>query len=351
VKLRDDPSAGLVISEPLLSRVTGDWVFVLARRIEDDAGNFAGIILSAVRTDFLERFYATLDVGRRGSVTLWTSNLEMVARWPSRQDWRGQQLAGSPIPQRLAAGETTGTFRRAALIDEEVRQFVFRKVEGLPFVFSIGLAESEFLAEWRQRTLVYALLGTALALALSALVWTWTRSYARAKVMAQDMAAAFHSKERESRALLDAIPDPAWLVDTDARVLATNAAFCRKVDRPMDEVVGMTTFDLFPPETATQLREAQLRVYRENAPVREEVWLDAGEGRRLYEFLRVPVFGTDGKARGLAGVAWDITLRFEAERRQRLVTQVFDNSTEGLLILDAQARVILCNRAFEHTSG
>ncbi|MEW6294460.1 MAG: EAL domain-containing protein [Pseudomonadota bacterium] len=169
--------------------------------------------------------------------------------------------------------------------------------------------------------------------------------------MAQDMAAAFQSKEREGRALLDAIPDPAWLVDTDARVLATNAAFCRNIGLPMDAVVGKTTFDLFPPGTAAQLREAQLRVYRDNAPVRDEVWFDTNAGRRLYEFLRVPVYGTDGKARGLAGVAWDITLRFEAERRQRLVTQVFDNSTEGLLILDAQARVILCNRAFEHTSG
>jgi diguanylate cyclase (GGDEF)-like protein/PAS domain S-box-containing protein len=351
LKLRDDPSAGLVVSEPLKSRVSGDWVFVLARRLDDDAGRFAGIVLAAIRTDFLERFYSTLDVGRHGTVTLWSGNMEMVARWPVRPDWRGRKLVGSPITQRLAAGETVGTFTRAALVDGEERLFVFRKTEGLPFVFSVGLAEREFLAEWRHRAIVYALLGTILALALAALLWAWTRSYARATEMAEDMAAAFRSKEREGRALLDAIPEPAWLIDTEGNILAINEAFCRRIGRPMDDLIGKSTASLFPAEIAAKLREAQLRVYRENAPVREEFCFDTGNGPQPFEFLRVPVYDEAGKPRGIAGVARDISYRYEAEHRQRLVTHVFDNSQEGLLILDAEGRIALCNRAFEQMCG
>jgi diguanylate cyclase (GGDEF)-like protein len=176
---RDDPAAGLFISEPLKSQVSGDWVIVLSRRIEDRDRRFAGILVGTVRIDFFERFYGTLDVGSDGSIALWSAAMELVARWPRREDWRGRKLEGSPIPQRIAAGETMGSFSRAAMIDGQRRLFVFRKVEGLPFVFSVGMTEEEFLAEWRRRALTYAVLGTLLSAALAALVLAWARSHAR----------------------------------------------------------------------------------------------------------------------------------------------------------------------------
>ena len=350
-KLRDTPDAGLVVSEPIESRVTGDWVFVLARRLDDGAGRFAGVVLTAVRADFFAHFYSSLDVGKNGGVALWSDDLQLVARWPQQGDRRGIRLEGTPILQELAAGRQVGSFRRTAQIDKLPRLIVFRKVEHLPFVITIGLAEEEFLAEWRRRALSYAFLGTILTGLLLVLVRNWTQNYARATALAERMTAAYRAKEQEARALIDAIPDPAWLVDTEARLLAVNTSFCRMLGLSMDQLLGKTTFDLFPAESAEQLRAAQLRVYRENQPVREELWFDTGKGRRPYEFVRVPVYGPDGQPRGLAGVAWDISLRVEAEQRQRLVAQVFENSSEGLLILDGQRRVVMCNRTFEQGSG
>ncbi len=350
-RLRDDPAAGLVISEPIESRLTKDWVIVLARRIDDAASNFGGGLLIPLRTGFFEQFYGRLDVGARGVIALWSEDMELVARWPRQDGWRGRKLEGTPIPRLLAAGELTGSFSRNGQFDQLRRQVAFRKVAGLPFVITVGLAEKEFLAEWYRRAITYTLLGMILTLALIALGRGWVQSHARATELARRMTEAYRAKEQEGRALIDAIPDPAWLVDTDARLLAVNEAFGRMVGQPMDALIGQTTFDLFPAETAERLRAAQLRVYAENAPVREELWFDTGKGRRPYEFLRVPVYGADGKPRGIAGVAWDISLRVEAERRQRLVAQVFENSNEGLLILDAERRVVLCNRAFERTSG
>jgi diguanylate cyclase (GGDEF)-like protein/PAS domain S-box-containing protein len=351
IKLRDDPGAGLVVSEPLESRVTKDWVFVLARRLAAADGRFVGVVLTTVRSDFFERFYSRLDIGRNGVIALWSTELQQVARWPRQDEWRGGKLAGSPILERLAAGETAGSFGRSGQYDKQRRLVVFRKTADLPFVITVGLAEEEFLAEWRRRAIAYALLGTILSLALLALGRSWTRSHARATELARRMTEAYRAKEEEGRALIDAIPDPAWLVDTEARILAINEAFCRMVGQPMDALIGKTTFELFAPETAERLREAQLRVYSENAPVREELWFDVGKGKRPYEFLRVPVYDAAGKPRGLAGVAWDISLRVEAEQRQRLVAQVFENSNEGLLIIDTERRIVLCNRAYERMLG
>jgi diguanylate cyclase (GGDEF)-like protein/PAS domain S-box-containing protein len=351
IKLRDDPGAGLVVSEPLESRVTKDWVFVLARRLTAADGRFVGVVLTTVRSDYFERFYSRLDVGRNGVIALWSSELQQVARWPREDEWRGGKLTGSPILERLAAGETTGSFSRSGQYDKQRRLVAFRKTADLPFVITVGLAEEEFLAEWRRRAIAYALLGTILSLALLALGKSWSRSHARTMELARRMTEAYRAKEEEGRALIDAIPDPAWLVDTEARILAINEAFCRMVGQPMDALIGKTTFDLFPPEAAERLRAAQLRVYRENTPVREELWFDTGKGRRPYEFLRVPVYDADGKPRGIAGVAWDISLRVDAEQRQRLLAQLFENSNEGLLILDAEHRIVLCNRAYERMLG
>lgn len=349
--LRDDPAAGLVVSEPLQSRITGDWVFILGRRLEDGAGRFAGVILTAIRTDFFEQFYSTLDVGGRGSIALWSGELDMVARWPHLPEWHGRKLADSPIPARIAAGEPAGVFSRTAIVDAEPRLFAYRKVEGLPFIYSVGLAEADFLAEWRQRAFIYTVLGTILAAALIVLVRSWRRSYSEVKASAQTLSSAFRSKEQESRALIDAIPAPAWLIDTEGRYIALNTAFCHIAGRPLEELLGKTAFDVFSPENAEKLREGQIQLYSQNQPTREERWFDIGHGLQPFEFLRVPVYDENGRPRGLAGVAWDISERYEAEQRQRLVTQVFDNSTEGLVIIDADRCIVTCNKAIETLSG
>lgn len=348
---RDRTDAGLFISEPIESKVSGDWVIVMTRRIDDNSGRFAGIAIATIRLDYFEHFYSTLDVGKEGMIALWRLPMRQVARWPRREDLRGQPINNSAIPERLAAGETSGTFARLSLLDGVTRQYVFRKVEDLPFVFTVGLAEADFLAEWHKRALTYAVLGTLLAVALTMLLRNWSRSHARAEAQARLMTDAFLAKEREARALLDAIPAPAWLVDTEARILAVNETFGKMVGQPMEGLIGKTTYDLFPSVNADRLRDAQLRAFEARGPVREEFWFDLGHIRRPFEFLRVPVYGKDGQPRGLAGVAWDISDRLAAEQRQRLVTQVFDNSNEGLLILDSSGLIVLCNRAFEQFCG
>jgi diguanylate cyclase (GGDEF)-like protein/PAS domain S-box-containing protein len=351
IRLRDDPGAGLVISGPLQSRVTGDWVFVLGRRIDDRHGRFSGVVLSAVRADFFAQFFSALDVGKLGTIGLWSADLELVACWPRLENKLGGKLEGTPVGSMITAGAATGSFSRTPQFDGIERKVMFRKAEKLPFLFTVGLAEREFLAEWRQRALANALLGAALALVFALLVTRWMREYQHAENLAREMTEAFMAKEREARALIDAIPAPAWLVDTSARVLAANEAFCRALNLPMDQVIGKTSADLFPGADAEKLREAQLRAYRANGPVREEAWLDRGNGPQPYEFLRVPVFDKHGKPCGLAGVAWDISARYEAEQRQRLVAHVFDNSHEGLLVLERDGKIALCNRAFERFCG
>jgi len=351
IRLRDDPDAGLVVSSPIVSRVTGDVVIAFARRLEDRNGGFAGVVLGTLRADYFERYYQALDVGYHGIIALWSRDLQLFARWPGLPGQQVRRLGNSVIPARLLAGETAGSFRRPGELDGESRVFVYREVEGFPFIFTVGLAEQDVLREWQRRAMIYGVLGLLLLVALVALMRSWSRGYRQAEALAEKMSRAYAEKSREARALLDSIPDPAWLLDNDGRFLAVNEAFCRYIGLPMERVVGSTGEDLFPPEEAKRLREGQLEVYRKGTPVRQLAWLQLKGQSRPFEFLRVPVYGDAGEARGLAGVAWDMSERFEAEERQRLITHFFDHASDAVLILDKERRVLTLNQAVTAMSG
>ncbi|TND05144.1 MAG: diguanylate cyclase/phosphodiesterase with PAS/PAC sensor(s) [Rhodocyclaceae bacterium] len=206
-------------------------------------------------------------------------------------------------------------------------------------------------ADWRQRRAIYAMLGLGLLGALSAIAWSWKRSYHQTTDLAKKLTEAFNEKSRESRALLDAIPDPAWLVDTQGHFLAINEAFCRLVHRPMDQILGTTARELWSPEIAEKLLESQAAVLKERRPLREERWFDIGNGPQPFEFLRAPVYDENGEPKGIAGVVWDISERYVAEERQRLITHVFDHSNEAVLIMDPEGKIIALNKSFSTITG
>ena len=41
---RDDPSTDTFIGPTIKSRITGDWVFTVSRRLNDGQGRFAGVV-------------------------------------------------------------------------------------------------------------------------------------------------------------------------------------------------------------------------------------------------------------------------------------------------------------------
>jgi hypothetical protein len=68
VAQRDNPDLGLFMSEPFISRVTGDPTFVLSRRLAGDG--FRGIAGAAVDVGYIRRFYQALELGDGSNVAL-----------------------------------------------------------------------------------------------------------------------------------------------------------------------------------------------------------------------------------------------------------------------------------------
>ena len=142
---REHPDLGLFVSEPFVSRVTGDPTFVLSRRLAGPG--FRGIAGAAVDVDYMRRFYRALDLGSGSSIELLRSDGKSLVS-------RDRPLAPVPSPwlPALAALAHADVLHMTVMHPQLGRtQVSLRRVAGYPAVVAVGQSEHEILAAWRAK--------------------------------------------------------------------------------------------------------------------------------------------------------------------------------------------------------
>ncbi len=126
---------------------------------------------------------------------------------------------------------------------------------------------------------------------------------------------ALRKSEGQLRAVLDAIPDRAWLKDLQGRYLAVNRSTQEFFGLTQEQIVGKTLDDLYPSELRTRVNEEDARILSTLKPLRVE--RQFGAERRWYDTIKTPILGPDGAAIGLVAIARDVTERKQAEDELR----------------------------------
>src|SRR5512138_3779180 len=118
--------------------------------------------------------------------------------------------------------------------------------------------------------------------------------------------------------LIDTIPNPIFYKDTQGRFLGCNKAFQNRMGLQKNEIVGKTSFDLFPWKYAENYHEMDQLSFRHPGEQVFETTILYADGKPYDVVIYKGTFtNADGDLAGLVGVTVDITERKQAEEALR----------------------------------
>jgi PAS domain S-box-containing protein len=120
--------------------------------------------------------------------------------------------------------------------------------------------------------------------------------------------------ERAYQAALSNTPDLVYVFDLNHRFSYANEALLALWGRSSEDSIGKTCLELGYPDWHAAMHDREIdQVIASKASIQGIVPFDGTQGRRLYEYIFVPVLGVDGEVESIAGTTRDVTERQHAE--------------------------------------
>ena len=120
--------------------------------------------------------------------------------------------------------------------------------------------------------------------------------------------------------LVEHLPQNIFRKDADEQFTFANQRFCQLLGRPLEEIIGQTDFDFYPPELASKYQKDDREVIRSGRSfetVEENV---TPHGEKLYvQVVKTPIRDAKGIILGTQCIFWDITerRRFEEQLQEK----------------------------------
>jgi diguanylate cyclase (GGDEF)-like protein/PAS domain S-box-containing protein len=260
-RARDDASAGLVISDTLVSRISNKRVMALARRFDNPDGSFGGVIYGVLETAHFEQVLSSVDVGPQGAVSLRSTDQQMIARHPAqdadlvREDFTA---ISAELQQALQAQPSRGVLVTRSPQDQVERITAYRQVADYPLLVVVGLGTDDYFTAWRAQLMQVAglvLLALAvLALASLAVYRAWQREWAASAALAHE--------GRRHQALLHTASDGIHVVDRSGHIVELSDSFAAMLGYAPEALRGkpISSWDVDSPaqDIARFLQTAEL---------------------------------------------------------------------------------------------
>ena len=287
---RDRPDAGLHLSQPLVSKVAGNWIVSLSRRYRWPNGEFAGAVSAAVPLAYLKSELMALDVGPRGTVTLRDTQFRLVVRHPQAAEASanvvGSQKISPELRQLVLDGNARGTVHAQCTADGVERTLSFRRLQVVPLLVIVGVATEDYLAGWHSelRTSIFVglglllMYGAGLAFLLHVLVQN-KQARQRIELLAQ---AFEHSGEG------------IVITDGHTRIVEANPAYVEQSGYAPAELVGHKLALLASPRSTPAERSTLWRTLRDTGRWRGELWDRAKDGSDHPKWVSISVVRGDG---------------------------------------------------------
>ncbi|MBK9020752.1 MAG: hypothetical protein IPL72_12390 [Sulfuritalea sp.] len=192
---RAEPGQRLIVTQPIIGRVSKKWMVAFTRSYRNADGSFAGVVSAAVPVEFFTRMLGEIKLGTQGSAVIRHVDRSLLTRYPPVDGPGGvigEQVVSETFAKLLDSGVAQSHFHVARAPDGYERSYAFQRISGLPYVLTVGMAPRDYLDPWYDE--VRVTLGLLATLALISIGGTFLIHQA----WRQRMAAAAAQLESES---------------------------------------------------------------------------------------------------------------------------------------------------------
>lgn len=141
------PDVALRISPPIRGRLTQSPIILVSKRVNDDRGNFAGVVTGSIDLSYFNEVFEKNDIGGNGVIALLDTTGQIFARLPA-----GPQADQVGFTQTSAFKQAVTSLRGSSTSvsggDGRQRLVAFRAIDGFPFVVGYARDTKEIFAQW-----------------------------------------------------------------------------------------------------------------------------------------------------------------------------------------------------------
>jgi two-component system, sensor histidine kinase and response regulator len=156
---------------------------------------------------------------------------------------------------------------------------------------------------------------------------------------------ALKTSEMFYQTLVESLPQNILRKDTKGRFVFANQKFCASLGRTVEEVLGKTDWDFFPPHLADKYHRDDLRVMATRQAIDTVEANQTPGGERIFvHVIKTPLYDSEGNVVGIQGIFWDVTERKKTEEalayERDLLRALLENIPDRIYFKDVQSRFL-----------
>ncbi len=157
--------------------------------------------------------------------------------------------------------------------------------------------------------------------------------------------------ESSFRAVIENIPERIVIKDSNHIIISCNSVFSTPFGKTPEEMAGMHTNDVYPPEVAVTLIDTDKEVIRTGKPLTFTNIIPSDSGNTYFEATKTPIKDKNGIVIGTLSVIKDITEQKRTEESLLLSDAALKSIRECVYAMDIDFNIIYWNHICEELFG
>jgi diguanylate cyclase (GGDEF)-like protein len=222
IRLKTILEANDEVVQPVLSRITGRWETLFARKLVGPNGEFLGVVTRGIDPDHFEQFFASVMLGDNAAIAMFHRDGTLMARYPSAGNATGSKMNSGALMQHLRFSDEPATKRMISPVDGIDRIGTIRLTRDFPIALVATATVDGALADWRTQTRFLVIVAGLSALTIAGLLFLIIRHIRRQNRAAQ---AQLTLEKNRLGTAIDNMTQGLLLFDAQARVVICNQRY------------------------------------------------------------------------------------------------------------------------------